>query len=208
MTWSTDPRAQTINAPGRLILSADGVPQVEITDRTPIRLIQPVYDDLRFPASGLNPPGAASDPAVNTTTGLLEFGAAAQNIIGFQVQLPHGWAEGTELSPHVHWMPSTTNGGSVVWQLDYKIIGIGDVLPAEFSTLTVTQAAGGVANTHLLAPLGKIAMTGQTVSCMLICLLSRMGAALADDFTGVAQLLEVDFHYQIDGFGSVDLYIK
>jgi len=38
-------------------------------------------------------------------------------------------------------------------------------------------------------------------------ILAADGDAL-DTFTGVAQLLEVDFHYRVDGFGSVEEYVK
>lgn len=197
-----------INAPRTLILAADGDDHIEITNRTPFRLLHPVWDDLRFPAAGINPPGGASDATRNTSTGLLEFAAAGTNLICFQAQMPHAWKEGSAIEAHIHWMPSTTNGGNVVWQLDYKVIGINETLPGSYTTLNVTDAADGVANKHQLTELGEIALTGKTVSCMIVCILSRLGGDAADTFTGVAQLLEVDFHYQIDGFGSAEEYIK
>lgn len=204
----SDPYAEFINARGRLLLGADGVPQIEITDRTPLRLLQPAWDDLRFPASGINPPGGENAATRSETTGLLEFAAAADNLLAFQVQLPHAWKQGSAVEPHVHWMPETTHVGNVVWKLEWKLVGINQTLPAEYSDDTITVAAGGVANVHKLSDFAAIDLTGQTVSTMLVCILSRLGADDADTFTGKAILLEIDFHYQIDGFGSVQEYIK
>lgn len=203
-----DPYSEFLNARGRLQLGADGIPHIEITDRTPFRLLTPAWDDLRFPAAGINPPGAGSDPARNTSTGLLEFSASATNTIAFQVQMPHAWKEGSAVEAHVHWMPNNTNTGNVLWRLQYKVVGIDSVLPADYTTLNVLDAGAGVANTHQLAELGEIALTGQTLSCMILCLLSRVGGDGTDTYNDVAQLLEVDFHYQVDGFGSVDEYLK
>ena len=47
------------------------------------------WDDLTFPAAGLNPPGAASDPDRDTTFGYLLFAASGTEIITGAVQLPH-----------------------------------------------------------------------------------------------------------------------
>jgi hypothetical protein len=197
-----------INGPRRLILAADGDDHIEITNRTSFRLLQPAWDDLRMPASGINPPGAASDPTLSTSTGLWGFAAAATNTLALQVQLPHHWKEGSTLHPHVHWMPSTTNVGNVLWRLEYKKVPINGVLPAEYTPIDVLAASGGVADTHLISEFPEIAMTGQTLSTMLVCLLSRIGGDGTDTFTGVATLLEFDIHYQVDGFGSADEYLK
>jgi len=46
----------------------------------------PLWEDLRAPASGINPPGAASDPTRNNTNGLLTFSGTQDNIISVAVQ--------------------------------------------------------------------------------------------------------------------------
>jgi hypothetical protein len=40
----------------------------------------PQWEDLRFSAVGINPPGAGTDPTRDTTDGRLIFAAAATNI--------------------------------------------------------------------------------------------------------------------------------
>ena len=181
-----------------------GISGINPTDR---------WEDLRFPAAGINPPGAVADPTVNTTNGLLEFAAAATNTIAFQVQLPHAWEEGSELHAHVHWRKKTQGTGKVYWRLTYEFqnpAGTFTDTPATLNATTVVDATpdDGTALVHLITSLGTVDMAGKKISCMGMCTLSRIGGDNADDYAGVAQLLEVDFHYKVDSFGSVYEWIK
>lgn len=168
-----------------------------------------VWEDLRFPVAGINPPGAASDPARNTTTGLLVFSASATNIIAIQVQMPHSWKIGSEISPHIHlWYPNA-NAGNSVWTLQYQLAGIGDNFPNSFTTITETFAAPGVAQRHSLHAFDNIDMSSVTgVSAMIVMLLSRIGGDGADTYGAALPLLEFDIHYQIDSLGSRDEIVK
>lgn len=57
------------------------------------------WDDLRFPAQGINPAGAASPPAVDEVltsfTGTLLFSGSQENVIAGVAQMPHSWSPGT-----------------------------------------------------------------------------------------------------------------
>jgi hypothetical protein len=189
--------AQQINALSGLI-NAEG----------DIQLLDTAWDDLRFPAAGINPPGAASDPVRNTTDGLLEFSASQVNIIAIQAQLPHQWKEGSTLHAHAHWMPINANAGNVVWELKYKVANINEAFPAGWTTVPVTVAASGVAEKHQISNLAEIEMTGKTLSCMVLILLSRLGDNVADTYGSVVKLLEMDIHFEIDGFGSDEEFVK
>ena len=171
------------------------------------------WDDLRFPATAINPPGQASDPDVEATTGLLLFAAAGTETIFALVQMPHSWKEGSVVKPHVHWQKTTSADGDVYWQLDYKKIPIGDVMDAEFTTLSATTPVSGTpdndtANEHLLTSFADIDMTGLTLSDCLLCKLSRIGGNAADTYGADARLLEFDVHFQINTLGSEQLYTK
>lgn len=166
------------------------------------------WDDLRFPAQGINPPGAASDPTVDTTDGCLVFSASAENIIGVVVQMPHDWKAGSSISPHIHWSPSNTDNKNCRWKISYQIAQINGAFPGTWTEETITQAAAGVADTHQLAEFTDISMAGYTLSCILKILITRLGNDGADTFTGTAKLLEFDLHYQRDGFGSAQEYAK
>ena len=88
------------------------------------------WDDLRFPAVAINPPGAASDPDVDPTDGTLLFAAGSTEVVFFAVQLPHCWKMGSAISPHVHWVKTTSAAGTVKWTLSYRWADLGETLSA------------------------------------------------------------------------------
>jgi hypothetical protein len=50
--------------------------------------------------------------------------------------------------------------------------------------------------------------TGKVQSSMLVCRIYRDSTSVEDSFVDFAALLEVDFHYQINSFGSALEYAK
>ena len=169
------------------------------------------YEDLRFPANNLTV--GSSAPTVNTTYGWFEFqGNPTYNDYVFcQVQLPHAWREGSTLHPHVHWMKTTSAAGVVNWQLDYRWVKLGDVLDASWTTLsseTPSVSDGDTQYQHALTSLGEIVLDGtEQISDMLVCKLSRV-APTGSSYTPDAALLEFDIHYEVDSFGSEQLFKK
>jgi len=173
-----------------------------------------VWDDLRFPASSVNPPGQASDPDISATNGTLLFDATGTELVFFQVQLPHAWKAGTNIKPHVHWAKTTSAAGNVLWRLNHKIAALGGTF-GDFSddddALTVVPSFPdtNAANKHLLTSFSEIDMSGiDTVSAMLLIKLSRVGGDAADTYGADAELFEFDIHYEIDQIGSREEYTK
>jgi hypothetical protein len=176
------------------------------------RLVAGGWDDLRVDVTSgttgnLNPPDLETfrDGIVAKA-----FAPNATEQVYFDVQLPHNWDAGTGIRPHVHWSPgNSTNTGSVVWRLEYTwanaVVAPGNTFP-ETTTLTVTQAAAGVAYSHQIAQWTEIDGTGKRLSSVLMCRLFRVGGDAADTFTGDAFALSVDFHIQVQGNGSTDEY--
>ena len=129
-----------------------------------------------------------------------------EEIVYFTVQLPHAWKYGSDLHAHVHWVPEDNTAGNVRWKLTASWANIGGVFPTE-TEYTVDAAAPAVADTHSLAELGELDGTGKTLSSMIVCSLSRNSSHANDTLTGKdAYLLEIDFHYEIDSFGSDNEY--
>jgi hypothetical protein len=166
-----------------------------------LTLTDTVWDDLRFPAQGINPAGAPSPPTVDTADGTLVFSASATNIIAGVAQFPHHWKEGSTINPHIHWCPSNTDTGNVLWRFEYEVQNIGGTF-AGFTTVDTLEAGDGTAEKHQVHSLGTISMTGKTLSCMMKWRVSRIGGDGTDTFTGTARLLEFDIHYEIDSLGS------
>ena len=173
----------------------------------------PMWDDLRFPVSAINPVGLAAPPSLNENNGLLEFSASQTNTVAIQVQLSHSWMEGSVIVPHVHWRKKTEGVGDVYWRMTYEFINPGAAFTDTPATVNATAVSDGTpdegtALVHLISSFGNVAMTGKRISCMGLVTLSRIGGDTDDDYDGVAQLLEFDIHYQIDAFGSIQQFAK
>lgn len=148
---------------------------------TSIRLNNTSWDDFRFPASGINPPGLGSDPDRETSTGLLLFDSASTEIIAGVAQLPHAWKETSDISPHVHWQKTSSAAGDVLWQFDYEVVNNGAVAAMDYGTqLQTTELVAGTpdndtANEVLISEFDHIDMPGMNISCLVFWKLSRIG---------------------------------
>ena len=166
------------------------------------------WDDLRFPATSINPPGSVNDADVDTTDGTLLFAANATEICVGVAQMPHAWKMGTDIEAHIHWSPTNTDTGDVYWRFEYEIQPIGGTFTGLTASNTL-DTADGVAQKHQIHELATIdASAITTVSAIIKWKLSRVGGDATDTYNADAKLLELDFHYQIDGFGSEEEYTK
>ncbi len=170
-----------------------------------------VWDDLRFPAAGINPPGQASDPDVDMANGTLLFAASGTEVVVMQAQMPHAWKEGSSISPHVHWYKTTSAAGDVMWRMGYKKAGRGEVMDEDFTLLTSSTSVitdDDTAGQHLITVFDDIDMSDMIISDMLIMYMARLGNHEDDTYGTDAGLLEFDIHYQLDSNGSRAEFIK
>jgi len=203
------------NGSGSVIKIGNENDYLSITNYGEIRLSGSaiVWEDLRFPASSINPPGGIGGAAVDTAdtpfVGTLLFDSASTEICVGQAQMPHAWKEGSFVSPHVHWSPTSTSTGSVVWQMNCDIANVGEPFSGSYTyTSAITDYADGTINDHKLVDFANLEMPGKTLSSIILWRISRIGGSGSDTYSDDARLLEFDIHYQIDGFGSNEEYIK
>lgn len=169
------------------------------------------WDDFRFSSTNINPPGLGSDPDIDNTFGVFLFDPSQTEFIFVQMQMPHEWKEESLLYPHVHWMKSSSAGGNVYWQLEYRWAPIGGVMDGSWTTLassTTNNTDNDTQYEHLTTSLGPIDSTGKIISDMIVMKLSRIGGDAADTYGADAMLLEFDVHYQVDSRGSVNPFTK
>ena len=126
----------------------------------------------------------------------------------FTAQFPHARKTATDIHPHVHWVPKTTGGvGEMVkWGIEYvwqDINGIYSDASIVYGTNPVGGATTMVADTHYMTNLTVMDGSGiSLVSSMLVGRLFRDTADAEDDYPYDAGLLEIDFHFEMDTFGS------
>jgi hypothetical protein len=179
-----------------------GVSVPDALDRPQFR-----WDDLRFPATAVNPPGLASDPDFDTDNGGWLFAAAGTELIFLAAQMPHAWREGADIFPHVHWQKTTSAAGNVLWRFSYKWAPINTVMDASFTDVDASTTVSGTPDTdeadkHLITSFSAMNCSGKELSDMLMIKLQRVGGDAADTYGADARLLEFDIHYELDDWGS------
>lgn len=174
------------------------------------------WSDLRVSSSSVKVGAAINQP---TWAQMLDDGAGsrgvftyyfsptADNEVFFSVQMSHEYKEGSDLNPHVHWSPDSTNTGDVRWVLEYTIVNV-DGTFGNTALVILLDTADGIINKHQATPSGIIDGTGLTLSHMMICRLYRDANDIADTYTGNAGFLEFDIHYQKDTLGSRNEFSK
>lgn len=164
-------------------------------------LTDTVWDDLRFPSTAINPPGLVSDPTFDTTDIGWLFAPDATNILFFVAQVPHKYKEGTSLHCHVHWEPTNTNTGNVLWRLSYRWRNDRETAGA-FTDVSVLATANGTASKVQFDDFPEISKTNALVSSILDLKVERIGGDLSDTYNANARLKEFDIHFEIDTIGS------
>jgi hypothetical protein len=122
-------------------------------------------------------------------------------------EIQHDYLQGSNITPHIHWYPTTNDAGNVVWQLEYCIVRGGNVVGAA-TTITVTQAAGGVAWTQKRADWTAITGTGLQIGDQIHFRLFRDYNHASDTYEHDAAAATFGFHYQVDTVGSRTITAK
>jgi hypothetical protein len=175
--------------------------------------LEPDWTDLRVPMSalatvtgaGLKAPtySQLSDNGAGST-GLYAaaYSPTQEQELFFMAQLPHGWQEGTDIEPHIHWSPSATaNTGNVIWGLEYTWTNIDGAI-GNSTIITLTAAADGTGRKNVMSDYTTIDATGKTISSQIHGRIFRDATNVLDTYPDPSFLLELDFHYRQDSLGS------
>ncbi len=174
------------------------------TEKTLV-LQEPVWEDLRFPAQAINPVGLTGPAGVDATEpylGTLLFDAGSTEICCGQAQFPHARKLSSPIVCHIHWCPTSTDTGNVLWRLSYMVAEIGGTFSGSYIDIDILTASSGVVGRHQKSKFTTISNIGTDTSTMMLWKISRIGGDGTDTYTGDARLLEFDIHYQIDTIGS------
>jgi len=165
------------------------------------------WEDLRFPAQGINPLGATAPPNIDNTVmpGTLLFSSSQVNSIAGVAQMPHSWLVGSSVHPHAHWAKTTSGAGDVVWEFCYALAGPGGTFGAYSSWEACANSIPNddVANKHAVSAWSLLSLGTLPESTIILWQIRRNTAALADNYAADARLFEFDIHFQVSRFGSV-----
>jgi hypothetical protein len=165
------------------------------------------WTDLVIEGTGINPIGAAADPARSAVTGLLEFSGTADNVITGCWQMPHGWKAGSLVRPHMHIRFTTSSVTNSRWKFEYDVADVDGTFAnvyGTFTTLDTVTAANPQSTTKAaIVSFGDLSMTGKKGSSLIHFKISRLAASdAADTYTGLCILYSMDLHYQVASAGS------
>lgn len=172
-----------------------------------------LWDDLQLLTAARN---GASAPTMTVYRGTIygpEFTATGTNEFHGSIELPHTYAEGTDMKLHVHWKTNSTNaaGGGVVWGMEYTFTTHipGSVEPAP-TTLQATESVAASNQQYLQHSfdIGTISGVGRKVSDLLKFRIYRLGNDGADTFAASCYPDSFAIHYQKDTNGSISEKVK
>jgi hypothetical protein len=166
-----------------------------------------LWDDLKVSlaraTTGTNNPTYTT--FVNTTMAYF-FSPTTMQQLHFDVQLPHSWAAGTDIMPHIHFAKGSVNTGVIRWGLEFAWANIGGDFTVYTDTIYGEYTVDSSGYQHLICPLGTIDGLGMEVSSVMACRIFRDATDPADTFPNSAWGLSVDFHIQQDSVGSTTEY--
>lgn len=156
--------------------------------------------------------GAASPDLIAVNGTVLQVrafdgGATTEELFGV-IELPHSYREGSDITAHVHWMPTTTGAGNVKWNIDYQWVNAGDTYANTVTTVSATAAASTTAWDGTNTDIATITGTGKTISSHFMFRLYRNPADVADTYADDAALIVFGLHIEGDTIGSRGIITK
>lgn len=194
------------------------LPKLVITGNDAITLLDPVWDDAKYPFFGHRLDTAAGHLTYNKAELGVDFDDTSRyhddDQIGIVAQQEHKNQASTVLRPHVHWMQSHANIPNML--LKYRFYDNGETPPAWTLAAAITHVftytAGSMLQISEWPEIDISSLTG--VSGFVDVKVFRDTANASAAFAGADPLVgdwlakEFDFHRPIDSIGSPDEYSK
>jgi hypothetical protein len=165
------------------------------------------FDIASYRATGASPPDEITIPGTSIITVSFDGGGTTEDIAVCK-ELNHDYQEGTPISFHVHWYPTTTGAGNVKWQLEYYIASQASATVVSGLT-SVTQAAGGAAWRLQTANFPDINLGAiGTIGCQIHFRFFRNPSDAADTYAADAAVGTMGYHYLTNSRGSAQRAAK
>ncbi len=173
------------------------------------------WDDIRIVPGAFKFAGAADPSLQNWQPGgsgaTLKVYKFKNNDEAFvSCQIPHSYAQGENIRVHVHWSPcdrgNEESGSYVGWKADITWANISGVF-ASTTTYDLSDMCTGTDDYHEITADVEMSGAGKSISSMLMCRIYRSDTGADDTWVGTLNaqspaLLEMDFHFPKDAYGS------
>lgn len=171
-----------------------------------------LWDDFSAGASTLGALGSVNPDAITLfgtggIKGLGFDGNATTEMLHGSTELLHGYAEGTELRIHVHWMPTTAAAGAVLWQIELAVCNPNEVAIAPI-IISASEATAEAAWTHQIVSIDTVSNTAMKIGSHLMYRIFRDPSESVDDYSADAVLMSLGVHAKNNSGGSRQEYIK
>ena len=179
-----------------------------------LRLTDSNWDDLRFPASGIDMDKGSTRYAFDSVNMGILFDADSrypEEQLNMGGQLPHHGKAESNLHPHIHWEQDSAiiPNFLLAWRITNNGVAPGAWTFSIIDNHKFTYVSGSIIQ---ISEFDEISMVGSTISCILEFKLWNDTANTSTEFVGaVAKAVlfkEFDIHYEIDSLGSDDEYVK
>lgn len=176
-------------------------------------LLQPAYRD-EYPAMVIPAGGATAPDAVPHTIGgvlrtLYGFdGSATQEILSGSFEIPHDYMIGQQIEAHVHWRPSASSTGTVIWYLDWEYSPPNAAPIAMTAKQVEINIASDKQYHHLLSSLGTLEQPSTPFAIGGKIGFNLRRTPTTDTYGADALLEQIALHIPCDTMGSRQLYVK
>jgi hypothetical protein len=148
---------------------------------------------------------------VGLTVWVYKFPRNANRNVSLWCQIPHNYEIGTNIIPHIHFIPQGgTIGRTITWVIEYIWLNMENTIPVAQTSITRTYTTvAGDTNKHIMLDIPNtagISGIGKNISSQLICRIWRN--TTVDSWNGDVCLLAIDFHYRVDSLGSLNVGSK
>jgi len=166
-----------------------------------------VWEDMHFPATTINPPGAETDPDFDFTEIGWLFAPAGIEILFLVATLPNSYAQGTSIRPHIHWEATTADAGNILWRISHRWRNEGQVAP-DFTDSDCLCAAGEESDVMKQSNFAEISKPDALISSVLDIKLSRQGSDGTDTYPADARFKKFGINFRMNSVGSREEWVK
>ena len=169
------------------------------------------WEDIVLSVTSLGIGASAPDLVEINSSGIYTYAfdglSTSEQLFGC-FEVPHNYAEGTDLSPHIHWMPTTADAGDVKWCVQFYRVGTGDTFSTTPGEICAVESTNETAWEAFTTASEIIDGSDISIAEQIAFRLYRDPSDAEDTYAHDAAVLTFGIHYQIDTLGSREIYTK